>query len=253
MGRFKVNEHGELVDIRDLSFDRLQNLLAYYEGKLSRARSRDMRIAYDQCVKQIRNFMVDNRLEDRMDIFSVAYQMGLRDVRSMIKTYFNKLETEEEMARNIVMRYYEKRREIYSGADLPDDRIIKEIFNLLKIDKLENLHLSNIQRVADVFSSVYAISTPQIKMEPYSQGEISLFYDLEKKTIHLYLDRIHGSLALLGFMITGLFEHLCESRSWKFHADPLRSFELQRRETERYTERFLDRCAAMGLLKRRVN
>jgi hypothetical protein len=56
MGRFKVNERGELVDIRNLSFDQLQKLLAYYEGKLKRARSRDMRIAYEQCIKQICNF-----------------------------------------------------------------------------------------------------------------------------------------------------------------------------------------------------
>jgi hypothetical protein len=253
MGRFKVNERGELVDITMISFDQLQKLLDYYETKLKRARSRDMRIAYEQCVRQIRNFMVDNRVEDGMDIFSLAYYMGLSDLRSMIKTYFGRLETEEEMAKNVVKRYFEKRREIYSGCDLPSDRIIKEIFKLLEIEKLEKLQLSNIQKAANIFSDAYGIRRPQVKMEPYSPDERTLFYNIDEKTSYLYLDRVNESLALLGFMITGLFEHLCENRSWKFHSDPLKSFELQRQETERYTERFFDRCTAMGLLRRKVD
>lgn len=252
MGRFKVNERGELVDITNLSFDKLQRLLAYYEGKLRNARSQDMRIAYEQCVKQIRNFMVDNRVEDGMDIFSLAYQMGLKDIRSMIKTYFGRLKTQEEMAKDIIKQFFERRKEIYGGCDLPGDKIIKEIFNLLKIDKLENLVLSNIQKAANIFSDAYGIPTPQVKLESHSRMEIALFYDIDKKTIHLYLDRITGSLALIEFMIKGLFEHLCENQSWKFHKDPLRSFELQRQETDRYAERFFDRCSAMGLLRRRI-
>jgi len=251
MGRFKVNERGELVDMRNLSFDQLQKLLAYYEGRLKRARSRDMRIAYEQCVKQIRDFMVDNRVEDRMDIFSIAYQMGLKDVRSMIKTYLGELRTEEEQARDIVKRYFEKRKEIYGGCDLPSDNVIREIFNLLTFEKLEKIVLSNVQKAANIFSDAYSIPQPQVKLEPLSPGERALFYNIDEKAIYLYLDRINESLALLGFMITGLFEHLCENRSWKFHSDPLKSFELQRKETERYTERFFDRCVAMGLLQRR--
>jgi hypothetical protein len=82
-----------------------------------------MRIAYEQCIKQIHNFMVDNVLEDGMDIFSLAYQMGLTDVRSMIKTYFGGLKTEEERAKDTVKQYFEKRREIYSGCDLPSDKV----------------------------------------------------------------------------------------------------------------------------------
>jgi hypothetical protein len=252
MGRFKVNERGELVDIKKLSFDELQKLLAYYEGKLKRARSRDIRIAYEQCVKQIRNFMVDNRVEDRMDIFSLAYQMGLTDVRSMIKTYFGELKTEEEQARNFVKRYFEKRKEIYGGCDLPSDKVIREIFNLLTFEKLEKIVLSNIQKVVNIFSDAYDIPQPQVKLEPLSPGEVVLFYNIDDKTIYLYLDRIKGSIGLLELVIKGLFEHLCENRSWKFHSDPLKSFELQRRETERYAERFFDRCAAMGLLRRKV-
>lgn len=251
MGRFKVNEHGELVDIKELSFDQLQNLLAYYEGKLKRARSRDMHIAYEQCIKQIRNFMVDNVVEDRMDIFSIAYQMGLKDIRSMIKTYVGKLRTEGEMAKDIVKRYFGKRKEIYGGCDLPSDRVVKEIFNLLRVEKLEELVLSNIQKAANIFSDVYGIPSPQVKLEPYSQKQIALFYNIDERTIYLYLDRISGSLDLLESTIKGLFEHLCEIRSWKFHRDPLKSFELQRQETERYMERFADRCVAMGLLRRR--
>ncbi len=253
MGCFKVNERGELVDIRNLSFDQLPKLLAYYEGKLKRARSRDMRIAYEQCIKQIRNFMVDNRVEDNMDIFSLAYQMGLKDVRSMIKTYLGKLRTEEETVKDIIKRYFEKRKEIYCGCDLPSGRIARKIFNLLTIEKLEKLVLSNIQKAANIFSDAYGIPRPQVKLEPYSPKETALFYNIDEKTIYLYLDRINGSLALLGFMIKGLFEHLCENRSWKFHSHPFKSFEIQRRETERYAERFFDRCAAMGLLRRRTD
>jgi hypothetical protein len=74
MGRFKVDEDGKFVDMKQLSNGELKKLLAFYERKLERARSRDMRIAYEQCVKQINNFMIDNLLEDRMDIFSVAHQ-----------------------------------------------------------------------------------------------------------------------------------------------------------------------------------
>lgn len=253
MGRFKVNERGELVDIRNLSFDELQKLLAYYEGKLKRARSRDMRIAYQQCIKQIRNFMIDNRVEDNMDIFSLAYQMGLKDVRSMIKTYFGKLSTEKESVRDIIKRYFEKRKEIYGGCDLPRGTIVREIFNLLTIEKLEKLVLSNIQKGANIFSDAYGIPRPQVKLESYNPEETALFYNIDEKTIYLYLDRINGSLALLGSLIKGLFEHLCENQSWKFHSDPLKSFELQRRETECHVERFFDRCAAMGLLRRRKN
>jgi len=211
-----------------------------------------MCIAYELCVKQIRDFMVDNRVEDRMDVFSLAYHMGLKDVRSMIKTYVGELKTEEEEASDIVKRYFEKRKEIYGGCDLPSDRVISEIFKLLTIEKLEKLVLSNIQKAADIFSDAYGIPKPQVKLEPCSPSEIALFYNIDEKTVYLYLDRINGSLALLGFMINGLFEHLCENRSWKFHSDPLKSFELQRRETERYAERFFDRCAAMGLLRRKV-
>lgn len=253
MGRFKVNEHSELVDMRNLSFDQLQKLLAYYEGKLERARSRDMRIAYEQCIKQIRNFMVDNHVEDNMDIFSLAYQMGLKDVRSMIRTYFGKLKTEEETAKDIFKQYFERRKEIYCGCDLPSDRIIREIFDLLTVESLEKLVLSNIQKVANIFSKAYSILGPYVKLESYGPKEIALFYNIDEKTIYLYLDRITGSFALLEFMMKGLFEHLCENRSWKFHSDPFKSFELQRLETERYAERFFDRCAAIGLLQRRTD
>lgn len=250
-GRFKVNEYGNLVDIKEISFDQLQSLLTYYEGKLERSRSHDMRMAYEQCVKQIRNFMVDNVIENRMDVFSIAYQMGLKDIRSMIKTYFGKLDTEEELAKDIIKRYFGRRKEIYGGCDLLSDRVVKEIFNLLRVEKLEKLVLSNIQKAANIFSDVYGISSPRIKLEPCSQERRSLFYNIDERTIYLYLDRISGSLALLEFTIKGLFEHLCEIRSWKFHRDPLKSFEVQRQETERYMERFADRCVAMGLLHRR--
>jgi len=252
MGRFKVNERGEFVDMRKLSFNELQKLLAYYEGKLKRARSRDMRIAYEQCVKQIRNFMVDNRVEEKMDVFSLAYYMGLTDVRSMIKTYVGELKTGEEQAKDIVKLYFGKRKEVYGGCDLPSDKVTREIFNLLTFEKLEKIVLSNIQKAANIFSDAYDIPQPQVKLEPISPGETALFYNIDEKTIYLYLDRIKGSLGLLEFVIKGLFEHLCENRSWKFHSDPLKSFELQRRETERYAERFFDRCAAMGLLRRKV-
>ena len=253
MGRFKVNECGELVDIKNLSYDQLQKLLAYYEGKLERARSRDMRIAYEQCIKQIRDFLVDNRVEDRMDVFSIAYQMGLKDVRSMIKTYLGELRTEEEQARDVVKRYFEKRKEIYGSCDLPSDKVIKEIFNLLTFEKPEKIVLSNIQKAANIFCDAYGIPRPQVKLEPLSPGETALFYNIDEKTIYLYLDRIRGSQGLLEFVIKGLFEHLCDNRSWKFHSDSFKSFELQRHETERYTERFFDRCVTMGLLRRRID
>jgi len=252
MGRYKVNERGELVDMRKLSFNELQKLFAYYEGKLKRVRSRDMLIAYEQCVRQIRNFMVDNRVEDGADVFSIAYHLSLKDVRSMIKTYFGELKTEEEEARDIVKRYFEKRREIYGGCDLPNDKTVREIFNLLKFERLEKIVLSNLQRAANIFSDVYDIPPPQVKIEPLSPEKLALFYNIDKKTMYLYLDRIEGYIGLLELVIKGLFEHLCENRSWKFHSDPLKSFELQRRETERYAERFFDRCATMGLLRRKV-
>jgi len=251
-GRFKVNECGELVDITSLSYDKLQRLLAYYEAKLQKARSRDMCVAYEQCIKQIRNFMVDNSIEDRMDVFSVAYQMGLKDVRSMIRTYFGELRTDREEAIEVVKRYFGKRKEIYGGCDLPSDKVVREIFNLLKFERLEKIVLSNIQKAANAFSDAYGIQRPQVKLEPLSPGGTALFYNIEENTIYLYLDRIKGSLELLEMFTKGLFEHLCENRSWKFHSDSLKSFELQRRETERYAERFFDRCAAMGLLGRRV-
>lgn len=251
MGRFKVDERGELVDMRNLSFDQLQNLLVYYEGKLARVRSRDMRIAYEQCVKQIRNFMVDNIVEDNMDVFSLAYHMGLTDVRTMIRTYVGKLKTEEERIKDMIKERFEKRKEIYCGCDLPNDSIIKKIFDLLTVEKLENLVLSNIQKAADVFADYYNISTPRVKLESQSPSEIAVFYNIDEKTIYIYLDKIKGGLAMLGFMIKGLFEHLCEVQSWKFHKDPLKSFELQRKETERYAERFFDRSVAIGLLKRK--
>lgn len=251
MGRFKVNERGELVDMRNLSFDQLQSLLVYYEGKLERARSRDMRTAYEQCVKQIRNFMVDNIVEDKMDVFSLAHYMGLRDVRTMIKTYLGRLKTEEEAIKDIIKQRFEKRKEIYYGCDLPNDGIIREIFNLLTMEKLENLVLSNIQKAADVFADDYGIPRPRLKLESHTPSEIAVFYNIDEKTIHLYLDKIKGGLAMLEFMIKGLFEHLCEVQSWRFHRDPLKSFELQRKETQRYAERFFDRSTAMGLLKRK--
>lgn len=170
----------------------------------------------------------------------------------MIKTYFGELRTEEEEARDVVKRYFEKRKEIYGGCDLPSDKVIREIFNLLTFAKLEKIVLSNIQKAANAFSDSYGISRPQVKLEPLSPGETALFYDIDDKTVYLYLDRIKGNLGLLEILTKGLFEHLCENRSWKFHSESLKSFELQRRETERYAERFFDRCAAMGLLKRRA-
>jgi polyphosphate kinase len=123
MGRFKVNENGELVDMRELSFDQLQSLLFYNEGKLKRARSRDMQIAYEECIKQIRNFMVDNLIQDKMDVFSLAHYVGLRDVRSMIKTYLGSLKTQEETAKDVIKQRFDQRKKIYSDCYLPNDSL----------------------------------------------------------------------------------------------------------------------------------
>jgi len=252
IGFFKVNERGKLVDIRKLSFSELQHLFVYYEGKLGRARSRDMRIAYEQCVQQIRNFMVGNRVEDRLDIFSLAYYMELKDVRSMLKTYVGELKTEEEQAKGIIKQCFKKRREIYCGCGLPSDRVVQEIFNLLRFQKVEEIALSNIQKAANSFSDAYGIPPPQVKIAPFGPDKIVLFYNINEKTLNLYLSRIESSMCLLELVIKGLFEHLCEICSWKFHRDPLKSFELQRRETEHYAESFFDRCVAMNLLRRTV-
>lgn len=248
---FKVSQQGELVDMRQLSFAERQQLLDFYESKLNRARSRDMQIAYGECVKQIRDFMFDNHIEDKMDIFSVAYQMGLTNVRSMIKTYFGELKTDEEQAKEGIKEFFEKRQKIYSGFDLPSDKVTREIFNLVMFAKLEKGGLAGLQKAADIFSNAYHISSPLVKMEPSGMDEIALFYSIGEKIVYLYPENIESTLSLVGLFATGLFEHLCELQSWKFHQDPLESFELQRKETERYMERFLDRCVALGLIHRK--
>jgi hypothetical protein len=117
--------------------------------------------------------------------------------------------------------------------------------------QLDNLVLSNIQKAANIFADDYNVPRPWVMLESDTPSEIAIFYNIDHKTIHLYRSQINSGLAMLEFMIKGLFEHLCVVKSWRFHENPLRSFELQRKETERYAERFINRCATLGLLERK--
>jgi hypothetical protein len=161
----------------------------------------------------------------------------------MIKTYFGELKTDEEQAKDGVKKFFEKRQKIYAGCDLPSDKITREIFNLVISAKLEKGGIANLQKAAAIFSNAYCISSPPIKIEPSGTDETALFYSIGKKIVYLYQENIESNLSLIVLFVTGLFEHRCELQSWKFHQNPLESFELERKETERYMERFLDRCS----------
>jgi len=238
-GRFKIDAKGRPVDLKKAKRSEVQSLEKYYEVKLDRARSNDMKLAYQDCLDQIRGYLYDGIITDHADIFYTAYSMGLTDIRSMIKTYFGHLKSREETAADLFLEHIGKRKVVYGKARLPKDDTTRSMFAAImrKPPRLDD--------AGDYFIKDYDIKPAKVLMRP---SDYLVVYDPFENILTISPTKAEIQLGFWEAILIGLFEHLCECKSWKFDDEPEVSNKKQRQETTRFVERMFERCVKLGLL-----
>ncbi len=238
----KVDETGELVDMRELTNRELKHLLEFYQKKLKRARVDDMVKAYTRCVDQIGQFMYGGKVSGPPDVFTQCRVIGNIDVRSFIRTYLGIVKSDEELAQDKLIKHFESRNVLYTGAHIPTDDAIRDIFKTVAVEQPPA-----IDKVASIFTSYYGVNPVKVKLLADPECGV-VFYDFEFEMVIVNPEQVQVKPQLLYAVLLGLFEHVCAKKSWRFSVGGEECFVKQREETTRFVERFFSRCSEIGLM-----
>lgn len=247
--------------MRKLSVKELKNLLHFYQRKMRQARSGDKVKAYSKCVDQIGQFLYEGQVYGLPDIFTWSWIVGETDVRVFIRNYLSgSVKTDEELARDEVIKHFESRNVLYTGVYTPSDEVIREMFRSIVVEQLPDM-----DRAAEVFTEYYDIEPVEMKLVAnYDEGDYGssdggggvVFYDFGDKIIFVNPAQIQARPQLLYAVLLGLFEHMCAEKSWRFvttggaeeDAGREECLAKQSEETTRFVERFFSRCTYIRLL-----
>ena len=241
LGKYKINARGNVVDMTRLSRKNLKDLEAYYAMKRKHARSKEMKSAYDECLDHIRRYTYEGEVADNADVFYLANFMDLTDIRGMVKRYVRP-QSKSEAIVSTLAEILAKRTVPYRQPRLPSDDTIGLMFAAVMNEP------PRMQRAADLFSRDFRIARVTIAFDP--QMDQYMYIDYRGK-IYVSLRRFRNRVHLFEALCEFLFNHLSDSKRWKFDADPELSFSKEKEERGRFGFAIMERCVGMGLVGRR--
>jgi hypothetical protein len=243
----KVDERGQLVDIRTLSKARLSSLIDFYEVLSKRARSVSMKDLYAGIHEDLTKFR-NSGLVPREDALSFARSMGIENVRYFMDTYWHGEPFPKDSGtenRQFFQNILDRNTKYERPAPLSDEAV-RQLY------RAADEH-QNINQILRELAGDYGVRLPTIvELEHDLEPEGSLAtYDPAAKTIivnaHLKADTINV-LFIIG---SCFFQHLSNLRGWRFADTILAHLELERKEADAFAESILDRLVQLGYFAKR--
>jgi hypothetical protein len=244
----KVDETGQLIDIRTVTKARLSGLIDYYEGLSKRARSAQMKDLYAGIREDLVKFR-DSGLVPRVDALSWAKAVRIENVRHLMNSYWDgePFANDSGIENRLFFQNILNRKTEYVRPRMPSDEVIRHLYRVAVEDRDINGILRELARS-------YGVTPPTVAEAERSFDEFDDYlatYDPASKTLlwrsKLKTDGINA-LFIIG---SCFFQHLSNLMNWRFADEILSHQELERREADAFAESILDKLVLLGCLAKR--
>ena len=245
----KVDETGQLIDIRTVTRARLSALIEYYEGLSKRARSAQMKDLYAGIQEDLVKFR-DSGLVPRVDARSWAKAVRIENVRHLMNTYWDGEPFAEGsgIENRLFFQNIRNRKTEYARPPMPSDEVIRHLYRVAVEDR-------DINGILRELAGSYGVKMPTVAEAERSfdveSGDYLATYDPASRTLlwrsKLKTDGINA-LFIIG---SCFFQHLSNLMNWRFADEILSHLELERREADAFAESILDRLVLLGYLAKR--
>lgn len=140
--------------------------------------------------------------------------------------------------KNPILENFRSRTNLYNGYQKPSDKILINIYDLIKTKKYNDASL--------LLSGFYNITPPKLKIETDLINSTYVFYDLINMTLFMDITKIPEFWQQLPSFFMGYFCHLSLVNNWKY-GDAKESIILEKKEAEKFCNECILRLIELNL------
>jgi len=241
--RFKVDERGKLVDLSSLARQKLEALFEFYRLKSRRAHSASMKELYAGIAEDIRIFRNSGRLPERIDVLTMSKFMRIQDARDFARRYWNGEMFSDEDETIGLYREWRTRHATYRRPSIPPDKMIAEL--------LRHSRHREFSDILNELAQYYEAAKPSLAVRTEPQMDYYLEYHSTPALLFVNDAKLPKPENMFVAVLQGFFRHLAKKRAWRFSANIVKSYTIEKREAELFAKRICERLVALGLMRKR--
>lgn len=146
---------------------------------------------------------------------------------------------EGKEVKNPILENYRNRIIPYAGYQKPSDKILANIFELIKNKKYHDASL--------LLSGFYDITPPETKIEVNLKNSAFVFYDLINMTLFMDITKIPEFWEQLPSFFMGYFCHLSLINNWTYDYNSKKSILIEKKEAEKFRNECIQRLIQLNL------